>query len=128
MSRMRTASFTSFAAVVTLCVTTALARDSLHAEDSSEAERVNPIIPIPTPAQRVWQDCEIGLLYCFDLAIAAEIYTKNNTYRQGIHPARYAPVKLDTDQWLAVAKAANAKYALFTATHFNGFMQWQSDA
>jgi len=82
----------------------------------------------PTPAQLVWQDAEIGLLYCFDLAIAAELYTKNNTYRQRIDPAKYNPVNLDTDRWLAVAKAANAKYALFTATHFNGFMQWQSDA
>ena len=85
-------------------------------------------LPRPTQAQLVWQDCEIGLLYCFDLAIAAEIYTKNNTYRQRVDPARYSPLNLDTDQWLGVAKAANAKYALFTATHFNGFMQWQSDA
>ena len=85
-------------------------------------------LPTPTPAQLIWQDCEIGLLYCFDLAIAAEIYTPNNTYRQRIDPARYNPVNLDTDQWLAVATAAGAKYALFTATHFNGFMQWQSDA
>jgi len=85
-------------------------------------------LPTPTPAQLIWQDCEIGLLYCFDPAIAAEIYTPNNTYRQRIDPAKYNPVNLDTDQWLAVATAAGAKYALFTATHFNGFMQWQSDA
>jgi len=87
-----------------------------------------PALPTPTKAQQVWQDCEIGLLYCFDLPIAAEIYTKNNTHRQRVDPAKYNPVNLDTDQWLAAAKAANAKYALFTATHFSGFMQWQSDA
>src|SRR5699024_3255516 len=39
----------------------------------------------------------------------------------------YNPKKLDTDQWIAAAKAAGANYAVFTATHFNGFMQWQSD-
>ncbi|MEN8126678.1 MAG: alpha-L-fucosidase [Planctomycetota bacterium] len=84
-------------------------------------------IATPTKAQQIWHDCEIGLLYCFDHPIAAEIYTPNNTYRKQIDPTKYNPVNLDTDQWLAVAKAANAKYTLFTATHFNGFMQWQSD-
>lgn len=85
-------------------------------------------LPVPNEAQQVWQDCEIGLLYCFDLPIAAEIYTKNNTYRQRIDPDKYNPVNMDTDKWLELAVAANAKYALFTATHFSGFMQWQSDA
>jgi len=28
---------------------------------------------------------------------------------------------------LAAAQACGARYAIFTATHFNGFMQWQSD-
>jgi len=84
-------------------------------------------IPKPTPAQLTWQDSEIGLLYCFDLPIAAKIYKPNNTHRQRVDPAEYKPTHLDTDKWLAVAKAANAKYALFTATHFSGFMQWQSD-
>jgi len=85
-------------------------------------------LPRPTPAQLQWQDCEIGLLFCFDLPIAAEIYTPNNTHRQRVDPAAYHPSKMDTDQWLTVAKAASAKYALFTGTHFSGFMQWQSDA
>jgi len=85
-------------------------------------------IPTPTKAQQVWQDCEIGLLFCFDLPIAAEVYTKNNTHRKWVDPKEYNPTKLDTDKWLALANAANAKYALFTATHFSGFMQWQSDA
>jgi len=39
-------------------------------------------VQLPKPAQLVWQDCEIGLLYCFDLAIAAEVYSKNNTTRE----------------------------------------------
>jgi alpha-L-fucosidase len=85
-------------------------------------------IPTPTKAQQVWQDCEIGLLFCFDLPIAAEIYTKNNTHRQRVDPNKYNPTKLDTDKWAELATASGAKYALFTATHFSGFMQWQSDA
>ncbi len=101
----------------------------VHAETVHEAASIALEIPTPTPAQQVWQDCEIGLLYCFDLAIAAGgDYPQNNSSPERIDPAKYNPVNLDTDQWLKTAKAAGAKYALFTATHFSGFMQWQSDA
>lgn len=84
-------------------------------------------LPRPTPAQLAWQDCEVGLLYSFDMAVAAGNYARNNTARQVFEASRYNPKKLDTDQWLEAAKAAGARYAVFTATHFNGFMQWQSD-
>jgi len=84
-------------------------------------------LPRPTPAQIAWQECEVGLLYSFDLAVAAGVFARNNTVRERLDPGRYNPAKLDTDQWLEAAKAAGAGYAVFTATHFNGFMQWQSD-
>ncbi|HUT08868.1 MAG TPA: alpha-L-fucosidase [Thermoguttaceae bacterium] len=84
-------------------------------------------LPRPTPAQIAWQECEIGLLYSFDLAVASGVFAGNNTVRETLDPGRYNPEKLDTDQWLEAAKAAGAQYAVFTATHFNGFMQWQSD-
>jgi alpha-L-fucosidase len=84
-------------------------------------------IVLPTAAQRTWQDCEVGVLYSFDLAIAAGDTTENNASRKRWDPNLYQPGRLNTDQWLAAAKAAGAGYAVFTATHFNGFMQWQSD-
>lgn len=87
-----------------------------------------PRLPLPTPGQLAWQNCEVGLIYCFDLAIAAGDTTPNNAARKTWDPNLYQPVKLNTDEWLAAAKAAGAGYAIFTATHFNGFMQWQSDA
>lgn len=87
----------------------------------------NQSLPRPTVAQQRWQDCEVGVIYHFDLPVAAGIYAPNNTHRERIDPARYNPSQLDTDQWLEAAKAAGARYAVFTATHFNGFMQWQSD-
>lgn len=87
-----------------------------------------PQIPMPAAGQLAWQDCEVGLIYCFDLAIAAGDTTSNNAARRTWDPNLYQPHKLDTDEWLAAAKAAGAGYAIFTATHFNGFMQWQSDA
>jgi len=84
-------------------------------------------LPKPTPAQLAWQDCEIGLVYHFDMPIAAGDFARNNTVRQVFDTQLYNPKKLDTDQWIEASKAAGAKYAVFTATHFNGFMQWQSD-
>jgi alpha-L-fucosidase len=86
-----------------------------------------PRLPSPSAAQMAWQDCEVGLLYSFDLAIAAKRFARNNTVRERLEPNLYNPTKLDTDQWIEAAKAAGAKYAVFTATHFNGFLQWQSD-
>lgn len=87
-----------------------------------------PPMPRPTPAQWAWQDCEIGLIYHFDLAIAAGDAAADNTARRTWDPNLYQPHRLDTDEWIEAAKACGARYAIFTATHFNGFMQWQSDA
>ena len=81
----------------------------------------------PTPAQLAWQDCEIGAIFHLDMPVVAGDSAPNNETRQVYDPKLYHPAKLDTDQWLAAAKSAGAKYAIFTATHFNGFMQWQSD-
>lgn len=85
-------------------------------------------LPTPTRAQQKWQDAEVGMLFHFDISIATGLTSMgNNTNRKLLDPQKYDPSKLDTDQWIAVAKSAGAKYAIFTATHFQGFMQWQSD-
>ena len=84
-------------------------------------------LPRPSPAQLAWQNAEIGIIYHFDLPVAAGDYAPNNTSRNRFEPDQYNPTRLDTDQWLKAAKAAGAKFAVFTATHFNGFLQWQSD-
>lgn len=92
-----------------------------------EGKEISHQLPLPTPAQVAWQDCEIGLLFSFELAPAAGDWTENNASRKVFDPNLYQPVKLDTDRWAEIAKGSGAKYAIFTATHFNGFMQWQSD-
>lgn len=85
-------------------------------------------LPTPTRAQQKWQDAEVGMLFHFDISIATGLTSMgNNTNRKRLDPQKYDPSKLDTDQWIAVAKSAGAKYAIFTATHFQGFMQWQSN-
>lgn len=81
--------------------------------------------PRPTAAQIAWQDFEVGMLFSLDLPVFAPggWTDKLRTY----NPNLYDPVELDTDQWLESAKLAGVRYAVFTATHFNGFLQWQSD-
>jgi len=89
----------------------------------------NANLPTPLPKQAAWQDFELGLLYHFDL----DVYMPGGSHhersrREKLDPGLYNPAKLDTDQWLEAAKAMGARYAIFTATHHQGFLQWQSDA
>lgn len=55
------------------------------------------------------------------------VFAPNNMVKRTLDTELYRPNQLNTDQWVETAKAAGAKYAIFTATHFNGFMQWQSN-
>ncbi|MBD3267374.1 glycoside hydrolase family 29 [bacterium] len=87
-----------------------------------------PAIVKPLPKQAAWQDLELGLVYHFDL----DVYMPGGHHhersrREVLDPSLYTPAKLDTDQWLEAAKAMGCKYAIFTATHHQGFLQWQSD-
>jgi len=97
----------------------------VNAEESLKQNKRR--LPLPSPAQCAWQDCEVGVIFHFDLATAASVFAPNNMVKGKLDPELYQPHRLDTDQWVETAKAAGAKYAIFTATHFNGFMQWQSD-
>lgn len=88
-----------------------------------------PNLPTPLPRQVAWQDFELGLLYHFDL----DVYMPGGHHhersrREKLDLNLFNPTKLDTDQWLEAAKAMGARYAIFTATHHQGFLQWQSDA
>jgi alpha-L-fucosidase len=78
----------------------------------------------PTPAQLAWQDLELGVIIHYDLGIAqlAAPEPLRNT------AAAYNPAQLDTDSWVEAARLMGAKYAVFTAKHGSGFLQWQSDA
>ncbi len=76
-------------------------------------------LALPTPEQRAWQDLELGMFIHFGMFV----------YGSGTPgPDVYNPVRLDTDQWLETAKSMGARYAVFTAKHGTGFMQWPSDA
>ncbi len=78
----------------------------------------------PTPQQLAWQDLELGLFIHFDMVT----FTGQMKPRTPADVNIYNPAKLDTDQWLEVAKSMGAKYAVFVAKHCTGFMGWQSNA
>lgn len=87
--------------------------------------RAAAAMPRPTRAQEAWQDFELGIVFHFDMPVFAPGGWKD--YKQAFDPNLYQPAKLDTDQWIEAAKAMGCRYAIFTATHFNGFLQWQSE-
>ncbi|MBU6409232.1 MAG: alpha-L-fucosidase [Verrucomicrobia bacterium] len=89
-------------------------------------------LPKPTPEQAAWQDAELGMFIHFDIEVFDPAFTHASNKWPGtplgaIPAARFNPRKLNTDQWLAVAKALGAKYAVLTAKHGSGFLMWQSD-
>jgi alpha-L-fucosidase len=81
-------------------------------------------LPRPTPQQLAWQDFEVGMFIHFDMVT----YTGKMKPRTPADVDIYNPVQLDTDQWLEVARAMGARYAVFVAKHCTGFMSWQSNA
>lgn len=82
---------------------------------------------VPTPRQVEWADCEIGVIIHHDLQVYCPGY---NHRKDGNQPpaSAFNPSALDTDQWLATAKAAGAKYAIFVAKHCSGFSLWPTKA
>jgi hypothetical protein len=38
--------------------------------------------PVPTPAQQAWQECEVGIIYHFDLPVASGNFAPNNTVKK----------------------------------------------
>jgi alpha-L-fucosidase/lysophospholipase L1-like esterase len=86
-------------------------------------------IPKPTPAQLAWQEAEFGVVFHYDLHVFDGTHrTENENRHTAIEDVQICnPTQLDTDQWIASAKAAGATFAIFTASHTTGFRFWQSD-
>lgn len=83
---------------------------------------------LPTPQQLSWSDAEIGVIIHLDINVfAPDTFDYSNPATLPPLEA-FQPTKLDTDQWLTVAKAAGAKYAVLVAKHGTGFALWPSKA
>ena len=69
-----------------------------------------------------WESLRYGMFISFGLSTFLE-----SEYPDGKAPAaRYAPDRLDVDQWISVARDAGMKYAVLTAKHVAGHCLWPS--
>ena len=76
-------------------------------------------IPKPTPAQLAWQEAELGVLLHYDPRIFNGKYDAQSLQNKVIpDPQTFAqnfnPPQLDTDQWVATAKATGQKPSRFS--------------
>jgi len=98
-----------------------------QANPADGAGAASKALPVPLPRQKVWQDCEVGAIFHFDMPLfGGAPWSGRTAIHTTYDPKKYNPARLDTDQWVSAAKAMGARYAIVTATHFNGFLQWQS--
>ena len=95
--------------------------------DKKKYTNKDSLLITPNFPQMEWQNSEFGIIFHFDISVATNNISGDNDVKKVFNPKEYNPTKLNTDQWVEAAKHAGAKYAVFTATHFGGFMQWQSD-
>src|SRR3990172_6424294 len=103
--------------VISLAFCAAIAGFACGAENQVRLAR-------PTPQQAAWQDLEVGMFIHF-----APNTWQNQEYDDLSTPlAKINPEKLDTDQWVAVAKSMGARYIVFVAKHVGGFCMWQTQS
>ena len=69
----------------------------------------------PTPAQVRWQEAEFGMFVHFGINTFS-----NREWSDGSKsPKKFNPKKLNTDQWVEVAKNAGVKYMILTCKQRN---------
>lgn len=96
---------------------------SIHLAQAGNGQPLKKEV-LPTPEQVNWAKAEIGVMICLDMNIFAP-----DTYKylqKETLPSLdvFRPSKLNTDQWIAAAKSAGAKYAILVAKHGTGFSLW----
>lgn len=85
-------------------------------------------IALPTPPQIEWANAEIGVIIHLDMQVFDPSYNVRKRRGQPPSPSLFEPDRLDTDQWLDVARAAGANYAILVAKHCSGFSLWPTRA
>ncbi len=82
-------------------------------------------LPLPTPAQLAWQTAQLGIFFHYDLQVAHRQYQPAAMLKE---PPFLSAKPPDTDQWLRVAKAMGARYAVYVCKHNSGYMFFQCRA
>lgn len=83
---------------------------------------------LPSPSQVKWADAELGVIIHLDINIFSP--DSFDYHRKETLPplSVFHPSRLNTDQWIAAAKAAGATYAVLVAKHGTGFSLWPTNA
>lgn len=81
---------------------------------------------LPTKEQLAWADAELGVIIHLDINIYAPDTFDYANKKTLPDVNLFNPTKLNTDQWIRTAKAADARYALLTVKHGTGFCLWPS--
>lgn len=77
-------------------------------------------LAVPTPEQLAWQQLEVGMF----IHLAPQTWQDSETDDLSTPASAINPEKLDTDQWVRVARSMGAGYIVFVAKHEGGFCWW----
>jgi len=87
-----------------------------------------PNIILPTEEHKLWADLEIGTIIHMDVQTFAPEYEFREQWGYQPPASVFAPMELDTDQWVKSAMKAGAKYMVLVAKHCSGFCLWPTEA
>jgi alpha-L-fucosidase len=87
-----------------------------------------PNIILPTEEHIIWSDLEVGVLLHMDVQVFRPEYKFREQWGYQPPAEVFAPMELNTDQWIRSAKAGGAKYAILVAKHCSGFCLWPTEA
>ena len=81
--------------------------------------------PLPRAAVQRYMDMQLGMFLHFGInTFTNQQSGDGNATRHP--PSAFAPVSLNTSQWVSTARALGAKYMCLTAQHEGGFALWNS--
>lgn len=78
--------------------------------------------PIPSAAQVKWQESELVMFFHYGMNTFTNVEWGDGTEKE----TTFAPVSINTNQWVQTAKDAGFKYLILTAKHHDGFCLWPS--